>query len=77
MIKLRKFIGSRTGVIICSILLGLGLSSIFKMSCDSNNCIIMKAPDMSDKKVLKYNNKCYEPSENIETCDTKKRIINV
>ena len=54
MIKLRKFIGSRTGVIICSILLGLGLSSIFKMSCDSNNCIIMKAPDMSDKKVLKY-----------------------
>jgi hypothetical protein len=77
MLRLRKFMGSRTGVIICSILLGLGLSSIFKMSCDSNDCIIMKAPDMSDKKILKYNNKCYESSENIETCDSKKRLINV
>ena len=77
MIRLRKFMGSRTGVIICSILLGLGLSSIFKMSCDSNDCIIMKAPDMSDKKILKYNNKCYESSENIETCDSKKKLINV
>ena len=77
MLRIKKFMGSRTGVIICSVLLGLGLSCIFKMSCDSNDCIIIKAPDMSDKKILKYNNKCYEPKENIETCDPKKKIINV
>ena len=34
MINLRKFVGSRTGVIILSILLGLGLSCVFKMGCD-------------------------------------------
>jgi hypothetical protein len=77
MIRLKKFIGSRTGVIICSIILGLGLSSIFKMSCDSQSCIVLKAPDMSDKKIMKYNNKCYEVSENIETCDKNKKLINV
>jgi len=77
MIKIKKFIGTRTGVIICSILLGLGLSCIFKMSCDSSNCIVLKAPDMSDKKIIKYNNKCYETSENIETCDKNKKLINV
>ena len=77
MIRLKKFIGSRTGVIICSIILGLGLSTIFKMSCDSQSCIVMKAPDLSDKKIIKYNNKCYEPSENIETCNKNKNLINV
>ena len=53
MIKLKKMMGTRTGVIVCSILLGLGLASIFKISCDSNDCLIFKAPDdMKDKKII-------------------------
>ena len=77
MINIKKFVGSRTAVIILSIILGLGLSCMFKMSCDSKNCLVYKAPDFSKKKVIKYNNKCYNPVEHIETCDPKKRIINV
>ena len=77
MIKLKKMMGTRTGVIICSVLLGLGLASIFKLSCDSADCIVFKAPDMKDKKIIQYNNKCYETKENIEKCDTNKKIVNV
>jgi hypothetical protein len=77
MINIKKFVGSRTAVIILSIILGLGLSCMFKVSCDSANCIIFKGPDFNEKKIIKYNNKCYEPSEHMESCDEKKKLINV
>ena len=78
MIHIKKFLKGKTGKVFISILLGLGLSTIFKVSCDSNNCVIIhKAPDFTDKKIIKYNKKCYEANENIETCDLKKKIINV
>jgi hypothetical protein len=75
MLKIKKILASRTGIIIFSIILGLGLSSIFKASCDSGNCIVYKAPDFNLKKIIKYNNKCYDPVEHIETCDTNKKIV--
>ena len=77
MINVKKFIGSRTGIIVLSVILGLGLSCVFKISCDSANCTIFKGPDFNEKKIIKYNNKCYEPNEHMETCDEKKKIINV
>ena len=73
--KVKNFIGSEKGVFILSIILGLGLACIFKMSCDSQNCIVYRAPDYSEKKIIKYNDKCYEPNEHMETCDPNKQII--
>jgi hypothetical protein len=75
MLKLKQFLESRTGVILISIVLGLGLSSIFKMSCDSRSCLIFQAPDFSEKKVMRYNGKCYEPVEHMEKCDGNKKVI--
>ena len=73
--KIKKFIGSKSGVLILSAVLGLGLACIFKMSCDSNNCIVYKAPEYHEKKIIKYNDKCYEPVEHMQTCDASKQII--
>ena len=73
--KIKQFIGSKPGVFMLSVILGLGLAFIFKMSCDSNNCMVYKAADYSEKKIIKYNNKCYEPNKHMETCDTTKQII--
>ena len=75
--KIKNFIGSKSGVTILSIILGLGLACIFKMSCDSQNCIVFKAPDYSEKKIIKYNDKCYESNEHMETCDETKQIIDI
>ena len=77
MLNLKKTMNSRGGVILFSVILGIGLSCIFKMSCDSNNCLIHKGPDFKEKNMIKYNNKCYKPTENIETCDTNKKIISL
>jgi len=75
MLKIKKLLDSQTGIAIFSIILGLGLSTIFKSCCDSQNCIVYKAPDFSKKKIIKYNNKCYEPDDQIQTCDSSKKIV--
>ena len=73
--KLKLFFKSSAGTYLLSIILGLGLACVFKMSCDSKNCIVYKAPDYSEKKTIKYNGLCYEPTEHAVTCDTNKTII--
>jgi hypothetical protein len=77
MFNIKKFISSRSGVIIMSIILGLGLSTLFRMSCNSRSCLVYSAPDFSEKKIIKYNNKCYKPEEKMETCSSTKKIIEV
>jgi hypothetical protein len=74
--EIKKFMGSKSGVTLLSIILGLGLASIFKMSCDNRSCIVYEAPDFRDKKIMKYNDKCYEPKEKMEKCDPNKKTIN-
>ena len=75
MLKIKKMLESETGIIIFSIILGLGLSTIFKSCCDSKNCFVYKGPDFSTKKIIKYNGKCYEPDDKIQTCDSNKKIV--
>lgn len=73
--NVKNMMKSKGGIILFSVILGLGLSCVFKMSCDSNNCLVMKGPDFNEKKIIKYNGKCYDPTEHIQTCDTNKKII--
>ncbi len=73
---IKKFISTKSGVSLLSIILGLGLASIFKISCDNRSCIVYEPPDFSDKKIMKYNDKCYEPKEKMEKCDPEKKTIN-
>lgn len=71
------FFKSETGMKIISIIMGLGIAGLFKMSCDSRSCIVYKGPDMSKKKQIKYNNKCYKATEVISQCknnDEKEKI---
>ena len=73
MLTLKKVISSTNGKKLISIILGLGLASIFKMSCDSRSCLVYKGSDMSEDNIIKYNGKCYETNEKMETCDIKKK----
>lgn len=53
---------NKIGKIIISIILGLGLSSIFRKVCSNNNCIVIKGPD-PDKivgQIFRYDNKCFK-----------------
>ena len=74
---LRRLIYSDVGKIIISILLGLGLATLFRKVCNDRNCIIFKAPNVEKIKnqIFKFDNKCYKFSEKIEKCDDKRKKI--
>jgi hypothetical protein len=78
MLNLSKFIENPTGRIVMSIILGFGLSSLFKMSCKDKNCIIYKSPDLINIKgnIYSFNGECYKYSPKEVKCDKTKRIIN-
>ena len=73
MLKIEKFFQSKAGVKLFSIMLGLGIAGLFKMSCDSRSCLVYKGPTFEEnKKTIKYNDKCYNVREKIIDCNEKK-----
>ena len=69
--NLIKFINSSRGKYVFSILLGLGLATLFRKACNSRNCLVFKAPDLNDikGKIFNHDNKCYEFKEESTTCN--------
>ena len=73
---LNKFFNDPTGKIIISILLGLGLASLFRRSC-KNNCIILKGPNPSDisNNIYNFDDKCYKYKTKMVKCSDENNNI--
>lgn len=54
-----------------SILLGFGLASLFRKSCNNNNCLVIKGPDFNEikTKVFKVDEKCYSYTPKPSQCE--------
>ena len=65
------------GSIIISIVLGLGLASLFRKVCKHRNCMVFKAPSMKElnTNIYKYNDKCYTYKSEAIKCETYKTTI--
>ena len=74
---LAKFVHTKTGRYLMSIILGLGLASLFRTICKEKNCIIFKVPplDEMDGKVYKYQDKCYTYKSVSTKCDASKTDV--
>lgn len=72
MLNIKKMMKTEKGVFLFSIILGLGIAGLFKMSCDSRSCIVYTAPDLNEKKQIKVNDKCYNISEEMVDCEKVK-----
>jgi len=74
----RKLINSENGRILLSIILGLGLSAIFKKTCDSRSCLVFESPPLEElrESIYGYNNKCYRFAEKQVKCDKNKQKVN-
>lgn len=72
-----KFIHTNSGKMILSIILGLGLSTLFRKACNERNCIVFKSPPFKEieNKVFGFQNKCYKFKENATKCDASKQTI--
>ena len=75
--NLRRLIYSDIGKYIISILLGLGLATLFRKVCKDRNCIVFKAPNIQKIKnqIFKFENKCYKFIESIEKCNNNKKKV--
>ena len=76
---LEKFINSKTGKVLVSIILGLGLACLFRMSCKGKNCVIMYAPPIDEikNKVFRYEDNpttCFKYKVSPMKCDKNKKI---
>jgi hypothetical protein len=79
MIKFTRLLESSLGRIIISILLGLGLASLFRQVCNSKNCIKFDGPVLSeiDGKVMRFGESCYKYDLVHTKCDDSKNIIDL
>jgi len=77
--NLKRLITSPFGKIILSILLGIGLASLFRKVCNDKNCIVFNGPIISDidGKTYKHGDKCYKYTTNPDKCDSTKKIVNI
>ena len=76
---LSKFVHSVTGRYVMSLLLGLGLATLFRKVCKDKNCITFHGPMLSEieGKIYKSGDKCYKFSHEQTKCDVNKKIVEV
>ncbi len=62
-----------------SIMLGIGLASLFRKVCSDKNCIRFNGPIIGDVvgKVYKHGDKCYQYDIGPIACDKTKQIIDI
>lgn len=67
---IENILDNRTGQIIISIILGLGLAVMFSSACIGRNCYIIKGPNpnvMKDK-VYQFDKQCYQFNPYVSGC---------
>lgn len=76
---LERFVHSNTGRIIMSILLGIGLATLFRAVCKGKNCRIIAAPPMEelDDQIYKFDEKCYKMERNAIECDKTRQTVKI
>lgn len=74
---IKRLIQSKNGKIFLSIILGLGLASLFRRACSERGCMVFKAPSIKEikDKVYNFNKKCYRFTEESVTCDKNKKVV--
>lgn len=72
-----KFVKTHTGKYVMSIILGIGLATVFRSICKGKDCIVYKAPPLDEiqDKIYKFNGKCYNFERMSGDCNTKKQIV--
>ena len=73
---LEHVLTSRTGQIIISVILGMGLAIMFSGACAGRNCVVVRGPNPTqiEGKIYNYNNECYNFKPYMSACSIKKPI---
>ena len=74
---LSKFLHTENGKIIMSMILGFGLATMFRMTCQGKNCVIFRAPGIDEiqDKVFKHDGSCYKYSHVTQECNSEIAVV--
>ena len=74
---IRRLIYGKYSPYLISIVLGVGLSCMFRRVCKERNCLVYRAPplDKIENKIYKYNDKCYNFTHGAQSCNLNKKIV--
>jgi hypothetical protein len=77
MINFKRLLNTQIGVVFISIILGLGLATMFRKACSGKNCIHFHGPKSTeiDGKVYQFGDDCYKYTLVSAKCDSTKKII--
>lgn len=75
----RRLLNTELGHIFISIILGLGLATMFHQTCTSKKCLKFNGPVISeiDGKIYKFNDYCHQYELNAVSCNPTKKIVDV
>ena len=75
----KRLLHSKYSNVIIAIILGFGLSTLFRRVCKKRECIVFKAHD-SEKingQIFKHNANCYEYKTTSITCNDDKNDVEI
>lgn len=78
--QIKLLMSTPIGRIFISILLGLGLATLFRSTCKEKNCIRFAGPVLNeiDGKIYKHGDKCFKYEvESSGKCDPTKRVLDI
>jgi len=75
----KRLLNTELGKVFISILLGLGLATLFRKVCQDKDCIVFKGPILSEfeGKTYKHGDKCYQYSLEPASCDKMKKTVDM
>ena len=76
----KRLLHSGLGKIFISILLGLGVATLFRKVCNDKNCIHFNGPttDQVDGQIFKHGETCYKYTvQNADKCNSSKKIVEI
>ena len=73
----KRLLNTKIGIMCISIILGLGLATLFRRACKGKECILFNGPIINemDGKTYKYGEFCYKYSFTPAKCDSMKKTL--
>jgi hypothetical protein len=73
----KRLLNTELGIFFVSVLLGIGLATLFRKVCEGKNCIQFNGPVISeiDGKTYKYGEHCYKYKLEATRCDSNKQLV--
>jgi len=75
----KRLLNTELGIFFISVLLGIGLATLFRKVCEGKNCIHFNGPVISeiDGKTYKYGENCYKYKLEATSCNPNKQTVEI